>query len=1310
MRRFFSFLICSVILLTSNLLVGNEDGFTSLFDGKTLDGWDGNPAFWSVKDGAITGVTTPDNPTKGNTFIIWRKGTISDFELRLKFRIVGGNSGVQYRSREVSKWVIGGYQADFDGSGAWTGTLYEERGRGVLARRGSKVEISETGEKKTVGKTATEEEILAAVKKEDWNDYTIIAKGNHLTQILNGKVTIDVVDNQAERAATSGLLALQLHAGPPMTVQFKDIKLKEIKPKKKIAFMAGTRSHGYGSHEHFAGSMILANAIREQMDGYAVEVFRDGWPKDMSAFEDADCVVMYCDGGGRHPVNDNLEQIDALAEKGVGIVCIHYGVEVPKGASGDKFLKWIGGYFETHWSVNPHWTASFDKLPKHPITNGVKPFEVNDEWYYHMRFRPEMKNVTPILSALPPKSTLSRPDGPHSGNPHVRASVAAGNVQHVAWAAERPEGGRGFGFTGGHNHWNWGDDNFRKIVLNAIVWCAKGDVPTDGVTDEPVNYNQLEQNQDFEQPGNFNKLDVIRKFNLKLGKAGSGPIVKPLYRSELVTTATPNHAVDIKVDLKGARQLVLVVEDGGNGYGCDWANWENPVLKGDGWTKSLNELKWKSATAEWGKVHVNLNAIGEPMRSNGRVIKTGIGTHSKSTIVFDLPEGTLSFEARGCLDEGGTAQADGKATSVRFAVFTAVPTASEGAGELERHPDLAVSGLKIGDGMVATLAASEPQLYSLTNLDVDHRGRVWVCEVMNYRKHANKRPEGDRILILEDTDQDGIMDKQKVFYQGRDVDSAMGICVLGNKVIVSATPKVLVFTDEDGDDKPDSKSILFDNTGQPQHDHSVHSFLFGPDGKLYWNFGNTGKAVHDAAGKLVTDIAGNDVVDNGKPYYGGMIFRCDVDGSNFEVLAHNFRNNYELSVDSYGRMWQSDNDDDGNKGVRINFILEYGNYGYKDELTGAGWRAERTGMASEIPLRHWHLNDPGVVPNLLQTGAGSPTGIAFYEGDLLPERFRNEVIHCDAGPNIVRAYPATKSGAGFTAEIDNIAEGIDKWFRPADVCVAPDGSIFVTDWYDPGVGGHNMQDLQRGRLFRIAPPDSKYDVPEVDVSTLSGAIAALKSPNLSTRFLAWTALRDLGGDAESELLNLFQNGLPHERARALWLLAKIDGKTSHYLSVASQDKNEDIRAMTLRIARQSDVDLLEVASMLSKDESPQVRREVLVALRFLKGDAANKLWASLAMKHDGKDRWYLEALGIAADLDWEGRFSAWLGMVGDQWNTPAGRDIVWRSRSRSAPALLAEILLDKNTKEEEQPRYLRAFDYHSGPEKEAALEAILLGM
>ncbi|MGB0739884.1 MAG: ThuA domain-containing protein [Planctomycetaceae bacterium] len=196
------------------------------------------------------------------------------------------------------------------------------------------------------------------------------------------------------------------------------------------------------------------------------------------------------------------------------MVCIHYGVEVPKGRSGDAFLKWIGGYFETDWSVNPHWTADFGNLPKHPITRGVKPFEVNDEWYYHMRFVDD--DVVPVLSDLPPRNTLvkddgslSRPDGPHSNNAAVRTAVLERKeAQTVAWARERADGGRGFGFTGGHFHWNWGNRNFRTLVLNAITWTAHADVPADGVPSKTLTVEDLMANQDFDVPGNFNPARI----------------------------------------------------------------------------------------------------------------------------------------------------------------------------------------------------------------------------------------------------------------------------------------------------------------------------------------------------------------------------------------------------------------------------------------------------------------------------------------------------------------------------------------------------------------------------------------------------------------------------------------------------------------------------------------------------------------------------------------------------------------------------------------------------------------------------------
>lgn len=268
---------------------------------------------------------------------------------------------------------------------------------------------------------------------------------------------------------------------------------------KKILLIAGSRSHGAGEHEFRAGCLLLQNSLN-QVPGIVSQVASNGWPTSDAAFEGVDAVVIYSDGGNGHPAikPERLKKLQELMDRGVGLGCAHYGVEVPKGEPGDAFLRWIGGYFEMFWSVNPHWTAEFANLPTHSITRGVKPFKINDEWYYHMRFREGMTGVTPLLSALPPTKTLERPDGPHSGNPAVRAAVARGEAQHVMWCTERTNGGRGFGFTGGHFHKNWGDENFRKIFLNAVLWIAKTEVPSEGVSDG-VSPEMLKANLDVKK-------------------------------------------------------------------------------------------------------------------------------------------------------------------------------------------------------------------------------------------------------------------------------------------------------------------------------------------------------------------------------------------------------------------------------------------------------------------------------------------------------------------------------------------------------------------------------------------------------------------------------------------------------------------------------------------------------------------------------------------------------------------------------------------------------------------------------------------
>jgi type 1 glutamine amidotransferase len=266
---------------------------------------------------------------------------------------------------------------------------------------------------------------------------------------------------------------------------------------KKIVFIAGNPSHGPGEHEHRAGCLLLQSCL-QTVPGVTAVVYTNGWPAEAdTAFADAAAIIIYCDGGGGHPFlkENRLQTIGGLMKKGVGLACLHYGVEPTKKKGQPEFLDWIGGAFEINWSVNPHWDADFKSLPKHPITRGVAPFKLRDEWYFNLRFREGLKGVTPILSAVPDGSTTNRNDGPHEGNPAVRAMVARGDGQTVAWACERADGGRGFGFTGGHFHRNWGDDNFRKVMLNAILWVAKVEVPADGVPSK-VTPEQLQQNLD----------------------------------------------------------------------------------------------------------------------------------------------------------------------------------------------------------------------------------------------------------------------------------------------------------------------------------------------------------------------------------------------------------------------------------------------------------------------------------------------------------------------------------------------------------------------------------------------------------------------------------------------------------------------------------------------------------------------------------------------------------------------------------------------------------------------------------------------
>jgi hypothetical protein len=286
----------------------------------------------------------------------------------------------------------------------------------------------------------------------------------------------------------------------------------DLSSRKKIVFLSGKPSHGFAQHEQYAGDMLLARLLNENVPTVACEVYKHTWPTDPHAFDNAAAIVIFCDGGPGHMAIPHLKELDALMDRGIGLGQIHYAVEVPKGEAGDFFLKWIGGYFETNWSVNPVWTGAFSSIPNHEVTHGVHPFTTHDEWYYHMRFRPDMQGVTPILSTVPPDSTRKGKDDPHGGNPTVRAGIGKNIPETTMWLATRDNNGRGFGLTGAHYHFNWAQNDFRKVILNSILWIAHVEVPADGVQTKTPTPDELLANLDPKKaPNNFSKEQLQKQ-------------------------------------------------------------------------------------------------------------------------------------------------------------------------------------------------------------------------------------------------------------------------------------------------------------------------------------------------------------------------------------------------------------------------------------------------------------------------------------------------------------------------------------------------------------------------------------------------------------------------------------------------------------------------------------------------------------------------------------------------------------------------------------------------------------------------------
>lgn len=541
--------------------------------------------------------------------------------------------------------------------------------------------------------------------------------------------------------------------------------------------------------------------------------------------------------------------------------------------------------------------------------------------------------------------------------------------------------------------------------------------------------------------------------------------------------------------------------------------------------------------------------------------------------------------------------------------------------------------------------------------------------------------------------------------------------------MVSQPSDLLKLTDVNRDGKfseadGDTREVFLTGFNGRNHDHSLHSVTGSPHGKWVFNQGNNGGMFTDKAGKTfrfggsymhepfskyvvdVKKIAG-EKSDDGFSYNAGAAFRIHPDGTGTEVIGGGFRNSYEQITDSFGFVFQNDNDDP--PACRVTHMIEHGNAGYFSRDGKRDWRADKR-PGQDTPTAQWRQDDPGTMPSGDVYGGGSPTGIGFYENGALGDHFVGTLLSCEPGRNVIFGYQPEPEGAGFrldredfvTTNLERVFDGSDfvggtkkkhdpksgnediYQFRPSDVTVGADGAIYIADWTDARVGGHStLDEAASGVIYRIAPKGFKPVVPKVDFATTAGAVVALQSPANNVRWSGFHKLKEGGAANYGAVEKILGDKNPFVAARAIWLLPYLGEKGVAKLDEIIAGDDSKRRLTAFRAIRRSGgkVDALTYARKLATDPSPMLRAEAAMEMRYRNFEEAKDVLVAVAKGFDGKDRSYLESFGLGAGHHTE---ELWKALVeemkpGDakDW-TDAFARLTWRLMPKSAIGALAE--------------------------------------